>query len=84
MPAHALHKKLLTKLSQVKRIYTRPGGVGAAFPQAEGRQAMPFGDAAVQTQECTHVSEQLLAVEEGTLPRRDDWLYSVCRYLDAL
>lgn len=62
----------------------RMAGVGAPFAQAEGRQAMPFGDAVVQTQECTHVSEQLLAVEEGALPRQADWLYSKCTYLDAL
>lgn len=30
---------------------------------------MPRGDAAVQTQECTHVSKQLLAVHGAALPR---------------
>lgn len=43
-----------------------------------------YGDAVVQTQECTHVSEQLLAVEEGALPRQADWLLCVCTYLDAV
>lgn len=57
---------------------------GAPFLQAEGGQTMPCGDAVVQTQECTHVSEQLLAVEEGALPRQADWLRSICIYLDAL
>lgn len=59
----------------------RPAGISAPFPQAEGGQAMPCGDAVAQTQECTHVSEQLLAVEEGALPRQADWLYSMCTYI---
>ena len=46
-------------------LYIWLAGVSTPLPQAEGGQAMPCGDAAVQTQECTHVSEQLLAVEEG-------------------
>lgn len=41
-------------------------------PEAEGRQAVPYGDAVVHTEECSHVSEQLLAVEEGALPRQAD------------
>lgn len=51
------------------------------FPEAEGGQAVPFGDVVVQTQECSHVSEQLLAVEEGTLPRQANWLHSVCTWM---
>lgn len=43
------------------------------------------GDAVVQTQECTHVSEQLFMGEEEALPRQADWLDGIySTYLDAL
>lgn len=37
----------------------------------------------VQTQECIHVSEQLLVVQCGALPSQTEWLPSTCTYLDA-
>ena len=52
-------------------------GVSAPFPEASGGWAGQRagrrrlrGGAVVQTQECTHVSEQPLAVEEGAPPGR--------------
>lgn len=43
-------------------LYMHHAGIGASLPQA----AMPRGET-LQTQECTHVSEQLLADQEGML-----------------
>lgn len=64
-------------MQQAGRRLSAGGGRGG------GGQAVPYGDAVVQTQECTHVSEQLLAVEEGAQPRQAGWLQSVRTYLDA-
>lgn len=72
VPEHALQNPWRSSPRLNGSICSLVASVGAPFPAAEGTQAVPFGDAVVQTQECSHVSEQLLAVVEGTLPRQAD------------